>query len=122
LTTILFEVFSLHRSVGGAEGHGAGDDLLDAAAGADRLIVQADAGVLLIGVSPFGIDRIGEGRAGAGNIGGEGGCSRADDGDDEGGTQQEFGHAIPLERLNWARTGEVFADCASARGTITTAG
>src|SRR5207237_6413101 len=51
---------------------GLGLDLLDAAAGADRLIVKAVAGLLLIGVRPFGVDRIGEGRAGARNIQGSG--------------------------------------------------
>ena len=101
--TVLFKVFGLHRSVGRAEGHGAGEDLLDAAAGADRLVVQADSGVFFIGVGPFGIDRIGEGRACAGNIGGKNGSRSADDGDDEGGTQQDFGHARPLRRLNCSR-------------------
>ena len=60
----------VERRVGGAEGDGLGLDLLDAAAGADRLVVQADAGLLLVGVGPLGVDRVGEGRAGAGNIGG----------------------------------------------------
>ena len=46
-------------------------DLLDAAAGADRLVVQAVAGLLLIGIRPFGVDRIRERRAGAGNFGGD---------------------------------------------------
>src|SRR5262249_5300880 len=66
----LFEIFGLQRHVGGAEGYGARRDLLDAAAGADRLIVQADAGFFLIGVRPFGVGRIWKGRAGAGDIGG----------------------------------------------------
>ena len=39
-----FQVVRLEGHVGGAEGHGLGLDLLDAAARADRLIVQADAG------------------------------------------------------------------------------
>ena len=68
----LVELGRLQRHVGRAEGDGAGGDLLDAAAGADRLIVQAVAGLLLVGVGPFGVDRIGEGRAGAGNVGGVG--------------------------------------------------
>ncbi|MGY4318044.1 hypothetical protein ACVWW1_007371 [Bradyrhizobium sp. JR3.5] len=41
-------------------------------AGTDRLIVQAIAGVLLVGVSPLRIDRERERCAGAGNIGSEG--------------------------------------------------
>src|SRR6185312_4893704 len=65
--------FRLQRHVGRAEGDGARSDLLDAAAGADRLIVQAVAGLLLIGISPLRVDRIGEGRAGAGNVGSAGG-------------------------------------------------
>ena len=68
--TVLVEILALQRRIGGAEGDGLGLDLLDAAAGADRLVVQADAGLLLIGVGPFGVDRIGKGRAGAGNVGG----------------------------------------------------
>ncbi len=63
------EVLGLQRRVGGAEGHGLGLDLLDAAARADRLIVEAVAGLLLIGVRPFGVDREREGRAGAGDVG-----------------------------------------------------
>ena len=50
----------LQRHVGGAEGHGLGGDLLDAAAGADRLIVQAVAGFLFVGIRPLGVDRIRE--------------------------------------------------------------
>ena len=42
---ILGDVFRRHRLVAGAEGDGLGDDLLDAAARADRLIIQPDAGV-----------------------------------------------------------------------------
>jgi len=34
-------------------------DLLDAAAGADRLVVHADAGLFLVGVGPLCVDRIG---------------------------------------------------------------
>ena len=77
----LVELFRLQRHVGGAEGHGLGADLLDAAAGADRLIVQAVAGLLLVGVGPLGVDRIREGRAGAGNVDGDG---RIDDGGGDG--------------------------------------
>ena len=72
---VLVEVLRLQRRVGRAEGHGLGPDLLDAGARADRLIVEAVAGVLLIGVRPFGVDRERKGRPGAGNI------RRAGDGD-----------------------------------------
>ena len=71
--TDLLELIRLQRHVGGAEGHGAGGDLLDAAAGPDRLIVQPAAGFPFVGVRPLGIDRIRECRAGAGNIDGDGG-------------------------------------------------
>ena len=67
----LLELLRLQRHVGGAEGHGLGLDLLDAAARADRLVVQPDAGLFLVGVGPFRIDRIGERRAGAGDVDGE---------------------------------------------------
>ena len=53
----------VERLVGGAKGHRLGLDLLDAAAGADRLIVETVAGLFLVGVGPFRIDRIGEGSA-----------------------------------------------------------
>ena len=82
---IFVELFARQRRVGGAEGHGLGLDLLDAAARADRLIVQADAGLLLIGVGPLGVDRIGEGRAGAGDVGGDGRCESGG-GDEAGGS------------------------------------
>src|SRR5262249_3679328 len=78
---ILVGLGSLERHVGRAEGHGLGLDLLDAAARADRLIVQANASLFLVGVRPLRIDRIREGRAGAGNVGGYRWCEacRGDD-------------------------------------------
>src|SRR6185503_20711787 len=52
------------RAVRGAEENGLGGELPDAAAGADRLVVDADVGMAL-GVfrEPLRIDRIGERRA-----------------------------------------------------------
>ena len=74
------QILRLERHVRGAESDGLRLDLLDAAAGADRLIVEAIAGVRLIGVGPFGVDRIGESRAGAGNVAGPGAAyARRDD-------------------------------------------
>ena len=84
--TVLVEFLALEGRIGRAKGHGPGFDLLDAAARADRLIVQADAGVLLIGVRPFGVDRIGERGARAGNIGG--GCDRPRQGETRKGRRQ----------------------------------
>ncbi len=76
---VLVELLARTRRIGGAEGDGLGVNLLDAAAGTDRLIVQTDAGLLLIGVGPFGVDRIGEGGAGARDVlgvcGSDGGSS-----------------------------------------------
>ena len=63
------QVVRLQRLVGGAEIDGVGLDLLDAAAGADRLVVQLLAGRGLIGLGPLRVDRRGEGRARAGNAG-----------------------------------------------------
>src|SRR5262249_34924881 len=74
----LVELLALERRVGGAEGHGLGLNLLDAAAGADRLIVQPDVGFLLIGVRPFGVDRVRERCACAGNS--RRACRGCDDG------------------------------------------
>ena len=66
--TGLLEVVRLQRHVGGAERHGLGLDLLDAAARADRLVVEADAGLLLVGIRPFRVDRIRERRAGSRDV------------------------------------------------------
>ena len=63
----------VERLVGRAERHRLGDDLLDAAGRADRLIGKPGAGVFLVGLGPFGIDRVGEGGAGSRNLGGLGG-------------------------------------------------
>jgi hypothetical protein len=75
---VLRQLVAGERRVGGAEGHGLGLDLLDAAARADRLIVQADIGLLLIGVRPLGVNRIREGGAGTGDVGRHGGHGRDD--------------------------------------------
>jgi hypothetical protein len=81
----LLEVLALEGRVGGAEIDRFGLDLADAAARADRLVVQARAGFLAIGLGPFRIDREREGGAGAGDVGGrcgqgEGRHRQADDG------------------------------------------
>ncbi len=70
---MLVEIRTLERSIGGAERHRLGLDLFDAAARTDRLIVQPDAGILLIGVGPLGINRIREGGARARNLDRSGG-------------------------------------------------
>jgi hypothetical protein len=54
-----------HGRVGGAEIHGAFSELPDAASGPDRLVVDANAGLSVVGIEPLGVDRIGEGRSGA---------------------------------------------------------
>src|SRR5262249_24481981 len=73
--TALVEQYARKRRVGRTEGDGLGLDLLDAAAGADRLVVQPDAGLFFVGIGPFRIDRIGEGGAGARDVEGGGGRS-----------------------------------------------
>ena len=65
---VLLEFFARQRLVGSAERDGVGFDLLDAAARADRLIVQADARLFFVGVSPLRINGIRERRPGAGNV------------------------------------------------------
>ena len=67
----------VHRPVGGAEVHRALGELADAAAGADGLVVDLHAGLLVVGVEPLRIDRIGE--RGAGPVQGLGSerCRRA---------------------------------------------
>jgi hypothetical protein len=73
---VLVELLGLERHVRRAEGHGLGDDLLDAAARTDRLVVHPEAGLFLVGVRPLGIERVGEGGARAGNVGGLGDAGR----------------------------------------------
>ncbi len=82
----LVELLAGKRRVRGAEGDGPRFDLLDAAARADRLVVQSDVGLFLVGIGPFRIDRIGKGRSGARYVD----CERGPDrgrGDDGGGRQ-----------------------------------
>src|SRR5262249_19196157 len=71
------------RHVGRTEGHLLVLDLLDALARTDRLIFHRDAGLFFVGIGPFRIDRIGEGGAGARNLGGDrgGGGSRDEEAD-----------------------------------------
>ena len=61
--------FSRQRLIGSSEGNGSRGDLLDAAAGADRLIVEAVTRFLLIGIGPFCINWIRKSGARARNIG-----------------------------------------------------
>src|SRR5438309_6882755 len=68
LVLICLELIVVHRAIGGAEIHGAFRVLLDAAAGADGLIVDFKNGVLLmVLVKPFGIHGVRKRCAGAGN-------------------------------------------------------
>src|SRR5690606_9664531 len=68
----LLKRIRLHGIIRRAEIDCLGDDLLLAATRADGLVVHAIASVLLVLGSPFGIDRIREGCAGAGDVGGMG--------------------------------------------------
>ena len=52
-----------------AKGHGLGLDLLDAAAGANRSVVEPGSGLFSVGVGPFRVDGIGEACAGASDVG-----------------------------------------------------
>ena len=65
------QILGLQRHVGRAEVDGLRLDLRDAAAGADRLVVHADPGLLLVGVGPFRVDRIRERGAGACDVDGD---------------------------------------------------
>ena len=103
---VLLELVDLQRRVGGAEGHGLGLDLLDAGARADRLVVHAVAGFLLVGVGPFRQDREDKGRAGAGDVGGE----RRRRCGDQAGSDDSF-HEIHC----WSPSGERSAERARLR-------
>src|SRR5207248_11089925 len=63
----------LERHDAGAEGHLLILDLPDPLARTDRLIVDRNAGRFLVVLGPFGVDRIGKGGAGAGNLRADGG-------------------------------------------------
>jgi len=64
----LLKILRFSGMSGSADGDGLRLDLLHAAAGADRLIVEADSGLLLLGIRPFRKDGIRKRGAGAGNI------------------------------------------------------
>ena len=66
------QVFVLQRHVGSAEVHGLGFDLLDASARTDGLVIDLDAGGLVVVNRPLGIQRRRKGGAGTGNILGQG--------------------------------------------------
>src|SRR5262249_59449277 len=74
--TSLVERLAGGRRIGGGEGDGLVFDLLEAAARADRLVVQADVGLFLVGIGPFRIDRIRKGRSGARYVDCDGGRAR----------------------------------------------
>jgi hypothetical protein len=63
----LAELVGRQRGVGGAEIDGAVGDLVDAAARADRLVVQLHAGALAGGLAPTLVDGTGKAGAGAGD-------------------------------------------------------
>jgi hypothetical protein len=93
------QVRGIERHVGGAEGHLLVVDLPDALARPDRLIGDADTGLLFVGVGPFRVDRKRKGGAGAGNLGasgwGDGGRGDGGRGDAPGGRehlQEASGH------------------------------
>ena len=62
--THFFQLFRLQGRVAGAEIHGFGLRLGDAAAGADGLIIELHAAELVIFMSPLGIDGVGKGGPG----------------------------------------------------------
>jgi hypothetical protein len=76
----LVEFFGRQRCVRGTESDSLGEDLLDAATGTDRLIVQPDSGFGFVGIGPFTVNGVGESGAGAGYVGGAGGSDRKCDG------------------------------------------
>ena len=103
---VLLELLNLQRHIGSAERHGLGLDLLDAGAGADRLVVQAVAGFLLVGIGPFRIDRERERRTRSGDVGGE----RRRRCGDQAGSDDSFD-----EIHCWSPSGERSAGCARLR-------
>ena len=111
----LVEFGAAERRVGRAEGDGLGLDLLDAATRTDRLVVETDAGLRLVGVSPFCVDRVGEGGASTGDVGGigVGNCN----GGDEAGRDSEverFHLASPVFG-SFGRRLSILRDCVGRR-------
>src|SRR4051794_22485118 len=103
---ILFQLIERKWHVARAERHGLVLDLLDAAARTDRLIVQAVASLFLVGVRPLGIDRIWEGRTGAGNVDSDRlcqACRRDDACGREGWEQSHASFSCPSAKSNPAR-------------------
>src|SRR6185437_17104990 len=97
---VLGQLVVRERLVGRAEGYGLGFDLLDAAAGADRLVVETGPGGGLAGVGPLGEHRVDESRAGARNVGGERRSSQRDGNGNGGDTAQNcVFHVCPFRRL-----------------------
>jgi hypothetical protein len=73
--TAVVKLLAGKRRVSGSEDDGLGFDLLDAATRADRLVVQPVARLFLVGIGPFGIDRVRKGRSGARDVD----CDRGSD-------------------------------------------
>jgi hypothetical protein len=88
--TVRIQVPDAQRHVRGPEGHLSALDPPDAVARADRLIAHGNAGLFLVGLGPFRIDRIGERGAGARNVGADGRRNR-NDGNQAGGSD-DAGH------------------------------
>jgi hypothetical protein len=65
---VRLELLGLEGHVGGTEVDRLGADLLDAAAGSDRLVVERHVRLRLVGLGPLGVGRIGEGRACTGDV------------------------------------------------------
>src|SRR5690606_15277068 len=99
----LRKVLRLQRRVGRTEIHGVGLDLGDAAARADRLVVDAVAGGGVVVGRPAGHGREHEGRAGAGDLRRLGGAGEA-------GGQGEGGQTA-LQGLEHGNTPEVWGGC-----------
>src|SRR5205807_7433085 len=94
----LVEFLAGKRRVRGAEGDGLRFDLLDAAARADRLVVQPDIGLFLVGIGPFRVDRIGKGGSSARYVDCERGADRGrgDDGRCRQGTEKFQGSLLSV--------------------------
>jgi hypothetical protein len=89
-------------------------DLPDALARPDRLIGDADTGLLFVGVGPFRVDRKRKGGAGAGNLG-AGGRGDGGRGDAPGGRKHlQEGSSHWRSAHSRERTGTIARDCATA--------
>src|SRR5690606_33732016 len=93
---VLDQVFVLEGHVGGTEVHRLGLDLLEACTRTDRLVVDAHASGLVVGISPLGVHGSGEGSARASHVLGHGSGGGQGESSSHSGTDHVEFHSSPF--------------------------